>query len=126
MRQVNFCTAVSRGNPSRSAACCHGSTFCRANAESTVTSNPFLSSPIGEYKNSLNSEGTEDREAVGVIAILVDASHGLVGAVSYRLGKFTHRDSANSSKSRWFHRHPSVSHDYKRGSAFSRCASRGQ
>jgi len=70
--EVNFCTAVSRGNPSKSAASCHGSMFCRANAESTVTSNPFLSSPIGEYKNSLNSEGTQEGETVEVIATLIN------------------------------------------------------
>jgi hypothetical protein len=56
IKEANLWVAVSPGNSASLAASCHGSTSDRANPERTLTSTPFLSSPIGANKKSLNSD----------------------------------------------------------------------
>ena len=53
---ANSLVAASPDNCASLAASCQGSTSDRANPESTLTSMPFLSTPIGANKKSLNSD----------------------------------------------------------------------
>ena len=53
--EANLRVAASPGNLVNFAASCQGSTSNRAKPERTLTSIPFLSSPIGANRKSLNS-----------------------------------------------------------------------
>jgi len=56
INEVNLSVAVSPGKSANLAASCQGSMSNRANAERTLSSIPFLSSPTGANRNSSNSD----------------------------------------------------------------------
>lgn len=66
--EANLSVAASPGNRASSAASCQGSTSSRASAERTLSSIPFLSSPIGANRKSLNSDPRKEAEAECVIS----------------------------------------------------------
>ena len=68
INEANRLVAVAAGNPANSAASCQGSMSSRANAERTLSSMPFLSSPIGANRKSSNSGASGEIEAECVIA----------------------------------------------------------
>lgn len=55
--EANLWVAVLPGSTANRAASRQGSTPCRASAESTLSSMPFLSSPIGANRKLSNAEG---------------------------------------------------------------------
>jgi len=61
--------AASLGIRAKAAAYCHGSTSSRANAERTVSSIPFFSSPMGANRKSSNSDSRRESEAEPVISV---------------------------------------------------------
>lgn len=68
INEANLSVAVSLGNCASLAASCQGSTSSRANAERTLSSISFLSSPIGANRKSLNSDPRKEAEAECVIS----------------------------------------------------------
>jgi hypothetical protein len=67
IHDANLAIAASRGNRVNSSASCQGSTSSRASAERTLSSMPFLSSPIGANRKLSNSEPRGESEVVRVI-----------------------------------------------------------
>jgi hypothetical protein len=68
INEANLLVAVSPGNSASLAASCQGSTSSRASAERTLSSIPFLSSPIGANRKSSNSDPRSETEAEPVIS----------------------------------------------------------
>jgi hypothetical protein len=68
INEANLSVAVSPGNRDSLAASCQGSTSSRAIAERTLSSMPFLSSPMGANRKSLNSGPRKEAEAERAIA----------------------------------------------------------
>src|ERR1700691_1751080 len=67
INKTNLRIAASRGNRANSLASCQGSTSDRASAERTLSSIPFLSSPIGANRKLSNSDPRGEIEVQRVI-----------------------------------------------------------
>jgi hypothetical protein len=67
INEVNLSVAAPPGNRANLAASCQGSTSKRANAERTLIGIPFLSSPTGANRKSLNSDPSWGMDAECII-----------------------------------------------------------
>ena len=83
INEANRCVAAPIGNPANLAASCHGSMSSRANADSTLRSMPFRSSPIGAKRKASNSHPRFAIEALRVIST-TDFCHLLSSATAER------------------------------------------
>ena len=73
IKEVNLSIAVLPGNRARSAASCQGSTSSRANAERTLSSIPFLSSPTGANRKASNSDPSLGSDAEFIMSLTESA-----------------------------------------------------